>query len=271
MASDASGSRLFHTIRGAGEPVVLVHGSWGDHHGWDAVAPALAERRAVVSYDRRGHGLSAAGDRPATVHDHVADLAALLEALRLGPVHVLASSYGASIALRTASLHPDRFRSLAVHEPPLVRLLDDHAPSAPALRAFREAYPRIEAFLRAGRPSDAARTFIDEIALGPGTWDRLPPAAREAFLRNAPSFLAEIEDPDALDLDLSALRAFPGPVLLTQGDRSPPLFGPILDRLAPALPHATRHTFTGAGHVPHASHPRAFVERVEAFFAGAAA
>ncbi|WP_242342635.1 alpha/beta fold hydrolase [Anaeromyxobacter terrae] len=270
MGIDVNGVRLFHTTRGAGEPVVLVHGSWGDHHGWDAVAPQLAERRAVVAYDRRGHGLSAAA-RPATVHDHVADLAALVEALGLGPVHLLASSYGASIALRTAALHPERIRSLCAHEPPLMRLLDDHAPSAPALRAFREAYRRIEALLRAGRLSDAARTFVDEIALGPGTWDRLAPAGRETFIRNAPTFLAEIEDPDALAIDLRALRAFRGPVLLTQGDRSPPLFGPILDRLATALPQATRHTIAGAGHVPHASHPRAYVERVEAFLAGSGA
>ena len=35
--------------------VVLVHGSWGNHHNWDAVVPAFARSFRVLSYDRRGH------------------------------------------------------------------------------------------------------------------------------------------------------------------------------------------------------------------------
>ncbi|ABS25796.1 alpha/beta fold hydrolase [Anaeromyxobacter sp. Fw109-5] len=267
MRIEVDGVGLFHTVRGEGEPVVLVHGSWGDHHDWDIVVPALAQRRAMIAYDRRGHSLS--GGRPATVHEHVADLAALVDGLGLGPVHLVAHSYGASIALRTAALHPGRIRSLAAHEPPLMWTLDGPGPHAPALQAFRVSCARTEAALREGRMRDAARTFVDEIGLGPGAWERLARSARETFVRNAPTFLAEIEDPDALALDLPALRAFRGPVLLTQGDQSPPLYGPILDRVAAALPQATRHTFAGAGHVPQVSHPRDFVRRIEAFLAGA--
>ncbi len=261
---------LFHRISGAGEPIVLVHGSWGDHRDWDVVAPALAERHTVVVYDRRGHGRSVA-ERPATVHDHVADLAALVEALGRGPVHLVAHSYGASIALRAAALHPRLFRSLAAHEPPLVRLLDERGPLGPALRAFRDAYARVEPLLRTGRQAEAAQTFVDEIGIGPGTWERLGHAARAAFVRAAPTFLAEIEDPDALHLDLEALGGFRGPVLLSQGDRSPPLFAPILDLIATALPQATRHTFVRAGHVPQVSRPRDYVRRVEEFVAAAGA
>jgi pimeloyl-ACP methyl ester carboxylesterase len=267
MRIEVNGVEPIHAVRGEGEPVVLVHGSWGDHHDWDLVAPALVRRRAVVAYDRRGHSLS--GGRPATVHEHVADLAALVEALGRGPVHLVAHSYGASIALRTAALHPRLVRSLAAHEPPLMWLLDGEGPHAAALRAFRESCARTEALLRAGRMADAARTFVDEVGLGPGAWERLARSARETFARNAPTFLAELEDPDALALELPSLRAYRGPALLTRGDGSPPLYGPILDRVAAALPQAARHTFAGAGHVPQVSHPRDWVALVEAFLSGA--
>lgn len=37
-----NGTELFHEFQGEGEPLVLVHGSWGDHFNWRGVAPGLA-------------------------------------------------------------------------------------------------------------------------------------------------------------------------------------------------------------------------------------
>ena len=54
-----NGVPLYHALTGeAGSPLVLVHGSWGDHSGWDPVVPVLARRFRVVTYDRRGHSQS---------------------------------------------------------------------------------------------------------------------------------------------------------------------------------------------------------------------
>ena len=54
----AHGQRNPTLLRARGDvrdTVVLVHGSWGDHHNWDAVAPMLARSFRVLTYDRRGH------------------------------------------------------------------------------------------------------------------------------------------------------------------------------------------------------------------------
>ncbi len=269
MLLDVDGGRLFYTLTGRGEAVVLVHGSWGDHHNWDAVVPALSAGYAVVAYDRRGHSASTAAVEP-TVHDHVADLAAIIDAVGLGPVHLVGNSYGAAIALRTAASHPSRLRSLTAHEPPLMRTVDPLGPLAGEVRRFEEGYARVGALLGSGRAEDAARTFVDEIAFGSGAWSRLPAATRETFVRNAPTFLAEIDDPDSLRLDFGMLSSFRGPVLLSQGDQSPRLFAPIVGKVAAALLQAVRHTFPGAGHVPHLTHPRSYVERLEAFLGSVA-
>ena len=44
-----NGVKLYYEEAGSGQPLVLVHGSWTDHHSWDLVAPSLAERFRVVS------------------------------------------------------------------------------------------------------------------------------------------------------------------------------------------------------------------------------
>lgn len=81
----ANGVGLFYEVRGSGEPLVLVHPSWGDHHNWDPVMAPLSESFEVVVYDRRGHSQS---ERPAgqgSVHEDADDLAELIEPLELGP------------------------------------------------------------------------------------------------------------------------------------------------------------------------------------------
>ena len=53
-----NGVRIAFQDTGKGEPLVLVHGSWGSHRNWDPVVPGLSARHRVVSYDRRGHSES---------------------------------------------------------------------------------------------------------------------------------------------------------------------------------------------------------------------
>ena len=56
------------------------------------------------------------------------------------------------------------------------------------------------------------------------------------------------------------------PVLLTDGDASPSWLPSIVGALAStAYPHADRHTFAGAGHVPHLTDPQGYSATVQSF------
>lgn len=77
---------------------------------WGFVVPGLAESFHVVAYDRRGHGNSGGPPEAGTVHDDMADLAALIEDLGIAPVNLVANSYGACIALRLTIERPDLVR-----------------------------------------------------------------------------------------------------------------------------------------------------------------
>src|SRR5262249_47737639 len=106
-----NGVRLFYELNGTGKtPIVLVHGSWASHHDWDLVVPRLAESFRVIPYDRRGHSQSERPSAQGSIREDVADLAALIEHLGLGPARVAGNSFGASITLRLAGERPDLLR-----------------------------------------------------------------------------------------------------------------------------------------------------------------
>jgi pimeloyl-ACP methyl ester carboxylesterase len=265
--SVSNGIHLYSESQGNhGTHVVLVHGSWGDHHNWDAVVPALARTFRVLTYDRRGHSQSERIAAQGSVEEDVADLAALIATNHLAPAHVVGSSFGAIIALKLAAARPDLFASLAIHEPPLIGLLEND----PALPAVQQRIGSVIATLQSGKTALGAQQFVETVALGPGTWEHLSPEMQETFVFNAPTWLDEMNESSAFTLDLGQLASFTPPTFITQGDQSPPFFGAILDRIGTALPHAQRHTFPGAGHVPHVTHPADFVSVVGGFMGSVA-
>ena len=262
--ANVNGVRLRYEVTGReGIPLVLVHGSWGSHHGWDLVVPGLAGSFQVVTYDRRGHSES---ERPAgqgSVREVVADVAALIEHLKLGPAWVIGNSFGASIALRLAGARADLLQGVIAHEPPLVGLLTSEPSMAPMLEEVGKKMGAVIERIASGDHVGAAEQFVETVALGPGSWARLPHELQQTFVTNAPTFLDEARDPEQLVFDLAWIRGFPHPLLLTMGDQSPPMFAPVIAKLGAARGEVA--IFSGAGHIPHVTHPSAYVETVTAF------
>jgi pimeloyl-ACP methyl ester carboxylesterase len=100
-------------------PVVFLHGLIMDNLSsfYYTVAPAVAARADTVLYDLRGHGRS---ERPMDgyrIEDGVDDLVGILDALGIDePVHLVANSFGGTIALATALRRPERVAGMALIE-----------------------------------------------------------------------------------------------------------------------------------------------------------
>jgi pimeloyl-ACP methyl ester carboxylesterase len=260
-----NGVRLSYAISGTGEiPLVLVHGSWLSRRSWDAVVPRLADSFRVLTYDRRGHGESERPSGQGSVREDVADLATLIEHLGLTPAWVAGQSFGASITLRLAGERPDLLRGITAHEPPLFSLVVGDADVAPMLEGFAQLNAAVAERIASGDHTAAAEQFIEE-ALGEGLWTQLPPWFRQITIENAPSYLDEVNDPEVIAFDLKWIRDFTRPVLLTQGDRSPPTFAPVISKLAEALPAAEVGRFMGAGHPVQVEQPEDYAEAITAF------
>ncbi len=75
---DLDGVRSWYDERGAGNPLVLLHGGVVDSRLYEQNAAALADHVHVYSPDRRGHGRTPDVEGPMTFEAGVDDTVALL-------------------------------------------------------------------------------------------------------------------------------------------------------------------------------------------------
>jgi len=111
---DVSGGRLFYTVAGSGEPLILIHGNFNDHGIWNEQASALASHYQCIRYDLRGYGRSST---PTSTFSNVEDLKALVDKLGLGQVTLLGSSSGGSVAIDFSLAYPELVRALILVAP----------------------------------------------------------------------------------------------------------------------------------------------------------
>lgn len=130
---DANGARLHYLdYGGTGEPLVLLTGYGPSAHVFDQFATRFTDRFRVVALTRRGTSPSS---RPASGYELEtlsADILAVIDALKLGCVHLAAHSLGGAEATQLATTRPDRVASIVY--------LDAALDAAPA-EAIRKQAP----------------------------------------------------------------------------------------------------------------------------------
>ena len=263
----------FRTAGSDGAPVVFVHDSYGDLDDWRAQVDAFSPAHRVLVYSRRYHPPNAAQDdgevySPAL---HAADLAALLEALRLAPAHVVGAGYGAYVALVLALERPDLVRTLVLGEPPVIPLLLRTPGGDTLRRALLEGAlePARVAFAR-GDSLGAARLFVNSMTAPAGGFDGLPAAERTRILAHSYALRREVmADPRQAfpALDCARLGRVAMPVLLLRGARSPRLYEVITTELTRCLQSDTIITLPSAGHALQATSPAPYNATVLRFIA----
>jgi 3-oxoadipate enol-lactonase len=109
--ADVNGTKLYYEMAGRGDPLVLIHGNFGDRRHWDFQFMPLSEQVQVLRYDVRGYGKSALPDTGEVYRD-CDDLKALLDYLKIDKAHVCGVSMGSGIAIDFALAYPERCLSL---------------------------------------------------------------------------------------------------------------------------------------------------------------
>lgn len=115
---DVAGCRLYYYAagtRGAGEPVVFLHGFPGSSHLWHDVVPLMPPGHRLVVLDQLGSGRS---DRPSrtslSVTAHAERLRLLLDDLCIDSACLVGHGSGGAVAQALAISHPERVSRLAL-------------------------------------------------------------------------------------------------------------------------------------------------------------
>ena len=123
-----------------GVPLLALHGVTGHGGRFRRLAAEQLPGYRVIAPDLRGHGRSPSVP-PWTLEQHAADVLAVLETRGLGPVAVMAHSFGGVVALHLSRLAPQRISAMLLLDPAVCVRPEDalaNAGSAGETRPDRE-------------------------------------------------------------------------------------------------------------------------------------
>ena len=242
--------------RGAGDPVLFLHGLGGSRTSWEPQLAGLSDAFRCIAWDMPGYGASAplAPLTFATIADSVARL---LDAAGVERAHLVGESFGGMHALHMALRHPDRVGRLVLANTSPAFGLDGTDPDA--WRAARLA------LLDAGlTPADIAEQVLTSVA-GPSL-DADILAMRVAGFARIPSagLRVAVECLPSHNL-LDRLAEIKAPALVVAGEldaETPPSYARAL---AEGLPDAELVVLEGVGHLAISEAPDAFNHLARAF------
>lgn len=154
QTTSADGTTIAWFSSGDGPPLLLIHGSAGDHRRWNTLRHHLEPHFTVHAMDRRGRGASGDGSEYAIEREHE-DVAAVVDAIAAEhgqPVDVYGHSYGGFAAFGTPT-RTTSLRRLVLYE---AWPMEDPSAITPPVVSVE----RMEALLAEGRDEEVVETLF---------------------------------------------------------------------------------------------------------------
>ncbi len=234
------GINLHYTDQGSGEPVILLHGyamtsdiTWRES---GAMAPLLDSHR-VITLDMRGHGLSDKPYSPGSYGVQMArDVVRLMDCLGIDRAHVVGNSLGALVAIKTATLFPERVISLVACGMGWARYTGEKREVIEALAKSLEDGEGLSPLVRYLRPIDDPPGWMELSAID----------ALVGYFNDEQALLAMTRQMPELEVSEQDLRNLPMPVLSIVAARDPLV--PDVEELVELVPGAQMSIIEGEDH-----------------------
>ena len=257
MMAHNNGITLAWSRRGAGDPVLLIHGLGYARWGWEPIEPILAKHFSVITFDNRGIGESDVPAGPYTAAEMAEDAIAVLDAAGVRRAHVVGTSLGGMIAQEVAIAHPERVDRL---------VLLSTTPGGPDAHPMPEATTRLLTEAQTMAPAEALESFVRN-ALGPRPDERVVERIMSHRLRSP-------QDPDGWAAQAAAGTTYDGsgravqighPTLVVTGDADNVVDPDNAALLCSQIPNARSVLVPGTGHLPFWERPRTVADLIIEF------
>ena len=240
-----NGQHLHYNDRGAGEPVIFLHGGGQGAGGWtnwkrNLDVFAAAGYRAIAP-DAFGYGLSSKPDDGTFDFDTLMDyLVKLFDHLGLERVTLVGNSMGGAMSIRYAQENPERVNKLVVMGPggigPMERYL-----AMPAIQRLKELGQE-----EGGFTSDKLRRFLEYMAYDKADVDDELVNERYEVARTQPARVFQTLSIGDLRPGLDKLKNLPTMVLWGRDDRACPVESGM--EIMQACDNARLIVFSQCGH-----------------------
>ena len=242
----ANGLDIAYEVRGAGPPLVALHGATSlGLEDYAAQLPLMSKAFLIHLPEARGHGRTRWDAADGFRYDWlVDDLVGFVDGLGLDSFHLLGFSMGAMTALQFGARYPGRLRTLVV-----VGITTQREPRASV--GWRMMDP---ARILAKEPAFAATlSRRHDVGQGEGAWQRLLPAIAADIAVQPLLTPAELHRIDC-------------PAMVVCGDRDPFVPPEHAAGLARQLPSGHLFVAPNCGHEVPARRPGLFNEAVSGFY-----
>lgn len=250
--------RLYFEERGAGVPLIFLHGFSLDRRIWQGQTDYFAEKYRVIVCDARGHGKSDAPETDYAREDRVTDLLNLAEHLSLPQFHLTGHSMGGGDALSFAIDYQDRLLSLTLN----AAVAAGWRPS----KRFRD-YTDVA---RGKGIGEARRQWIDSVL---SNYDKKNAKLRKRLETIMLDFSGSPwldpmkgKYPKRDDLGLAGRLKVPTMIIVGRRDI---FFRPLAEQLHQIIPGSQLEIMPEAGHMVNLESPAGFNSILEKFLAEA--
>ncbi|KZK88685.1 3-oxoadipate enol-lactonase 2 [Pseudovibrio sp. W64] len=228
----------------AAPALVLINSLGTDFRIWDEFLVHLGHQGEVLTYDKRGHGLSSVGDERYSIDLHMRDLAALMDSQSIKNAVICGVSVGGMIAMALQAARPDLVSGL---------ILCDTAPRIGDAQTWQE---RINAIEANGMEGIADTVMSRWFSAGfQAKWPEAVAGYRNLLCRTPLDgyigTCAAIRDADltcqAAQIDV--------PVLCVAGEDDQSTPPELVEEMASLIPNAKYERVGNCGHLPSLEQP----------------
>ena len=254
-----NGYEISYLDQGKGFPVIFVHGSLSDYRSWGDQTEYFNKKYRTIVLSLR-HSYPEIWDGKGgyfSIRQHVQDLSEFINALNIGPVHLVGHSRGGAVVLKMASIYPNLFRTAVLADPaPFSQLFLANSEGIKAIEKRNDIVGKSLGLMDRGEMDKGLELFTDAVST-PGTWKKLPETVKQIRRDNAFSLKSLISDARE-PLSCEDVKKIFNPVLLITGENSPPVYGMMHQKLQSCLRNYQSATVSNASHVMHRDNPAAF-------------